>query len=326
MRIFVTGGTGFIGTYLVRRLSETDHHVTCLVRRSSNTAALAKLKAAVVTGDVTDSGSLGGAFKGQDCVINLANVYSFWEPNRHVFRRVNVDGTRNVMEAALGAEVSKVVHISTCGIYGKPNDVPFTEESQVGPVRVSEYFRTKYEGDQIAWEFYNKRKLPLVIVYPMAVLGSGDPKSTGQYIRRILERRLPARILEDSKFTFVHVKDVAEIIYQATIKENNIGEKYLAGKFQYTFGEMNRMVSDISGVPLPRFRLPDFSVVPCAWVLTKVADIIKRPPIWGMAIDQIRAMKAGIRADGSKAERELCIKYTSIRDAIEEAIASHKKH
>ena len=326
MKIFVTGGTGFIGNCLVRRLSETDHQVTCLVRRNSNTATLERFKVACIHGDVTDAGSIREAVKGHDCVINLANVYSFWEPDPRVYRKVNVDGTRNVMESALEAGVSKVVHISTGGIYGKPRDVPFTEESEVGPARFSEYFRSKYESDQIAWELYHDRGLPLVMVYPMGVLGPDDPKATGQYIRRILQRRLPARVLEDSTFTFVHVKDVAEIIYRAVVTANNVGEKYLAGKFQHTFGEINRMVSEISGVRLPLLRLPDFSVIPNAWLLTKVADIIKRPPIWDMAIDQIRVMKEGVRADGSKAERELAIEYTPIRDAVHEAVASYQDH
>jgi dihydroflavonol-4-reductase len=326
MRIFVTGGTGFIGTHLVRRLSETDHQVTCLVRRSSNTAVIAGPGVQFVSGDVTDSGSIQAAIKHHDCVINLANVYSFWEPDPRVYHSVNVGGTRNVLESALEAGVPKVVHISTGGIYGKPKDAPFTEESEVGPVRFSKYFQTKYEGDKIAWELYKNKKLPLVMVYPMAVLGPDDPKTTGQYIRRIVQRRLPARVLEDSIFTFVHVKDVAEIIYRAAIKESNIGEKYLAGKFRHTFGEINRMVSEISGVPLPRFRLPDFSVVLNAWLLTKVADVIKRPPIWGMAMDQIRVMKEGVCANGSKAEKELAIEYSPIRDAVEEAIASFQDH
>jgi dihydroflavonol-4-reductase len=326
MKILVTGGTGFIGTHLVRRLSETDHQVTCLVRKNSNTATVERLKVARVDGDVTDSASLRAAIKGNDCVINLANIYSFWEPDSSVYHSVNVDGNRNVMESALEAGVSKVVHISTGGIYGKPKDVPFTEESEVGPVRFSQYFQTKYEGDQIAWELHKNKRLPLVMVYPMAVLGPDDPKTTGQYIRRILQRRLPARVLEDSIFTFVHVKDVAEIIYRAVTKANNVGEKYLAGKFQHTFGEINRMVSEISGVRLPFFHLPDFTVVPNAWLLTKIADVIKRPPIWGMAVEQIRTMKRGVRADGSKAERELGIKYTPIRNAVEEAIASYQDH
>ncbi|MCK4625508.1 MAG: NAD-dependent epimerase/dehydratase family protein, partial [Phycisphaerae bacterium] len=243
MRIFVTGGTGFIGSHLVRRLAGKDHQITCLARSSSNTSTLEGLGVDIVSGDVTNPDSLRPAIHGHNCIINLANVYSFWEPDPSVYRRVNVDGTRNVMECALEAGVSKVVHISTGGIYGKPKDIPFTEESEVGSVRFSEYFHTKYEGDQVAWELYKNKKLPLVMVYPMAVLGPGDPKATGQYIRRILRRRMPARVLEDCVFTFVHVNDVAEIIYRAAMKEDNIGEKYLAGKYQHTFGEINHMVS-----------------------------------------------------------------------------------
>ncbi len=320
MRIFVTGGTGFIGGPLVHRLADANHQITCLVRKSSNISVIMRPGVELVVGDVTDFASVREIIKGHDCIINLANIYSFWESNPRIFRQVNIEGTRNVLEAALEAGIPKVVHISTCGVYGKPSDDPYTEDSEIGPTHFSEYFRTKYEGDQIAWDLYNKKKLPLVMIYPMAVLGTGDPKATGQYIRRIMQRRMPARILEDRVFTFVHVKDVVEVIFRATMKEGNVGERYFAGKFKYTFGEINHMIGEISGVPIPRFRLPDFSVMPCAWMLTKLADLIKKPPIWGMAIDQIRTMKEGVRADGSKSERELCIEYTPIRDTIKDAI------
>ncbi len=325
MRFFVTGGTGFIGAALVRKLSESNHLITCLVRKSSNVAAIAGRGVEPRLGDVTNFASVQAAVAGHDCVINLANIYSLWEPDPGVFRRVNVDGTRNVLEASLAAGIPKVVHISTCGVYGKPKDDPYTEATEAGAPRSCAYFRTKYEGDLIAWDMYGKRKLPLVMIYPMAVLGAGDPKTTGQYIRRITKRRMPARILENRKFTFVHLNDVVEIIYRAAMTEGNIGQRYLAGKFRYTFGEVNHMISEISGVPLPRFRLPDFSVIPAAWLLTKIADIIKKPPIWGMAIDQIRCMKDGISADGSKSEKELCVEYTPIRDALKEAIASFQE-
>ena len=322
MRILVTGGTGFIGTHLVHRLLQTDHQVTCLVRKTSNTSILERLGIGFVFGDVTDPDSLSGAMNGHDCVMNLANVYSFWEADRDIYRRVNIDGTKNVMEAALRAGVAKVVHVSTCGIYGKPDDVPYTEESEPGQVQFSEYFRTKYIADEVVWEMYRNQNLPLVMVYPVGVMGPGDPKATGQYILRLLKRAMPARVLENAMFTFVHVQDVAEIIYRAAIKEDNLGERYIAGKFQHTFGDINRMVSEISGVKLPLLGLPDFTVMPTAWLLTGIADVIKRPPVWGMAIDQMRTMKEGVRADGSKAERELGVAYIPIRQAVQDAIDS----
>jgi len=325
MKMFITGATGFIGTHLVKRLAQTEHELICLVRNTSKVDSLKELGVTIITGDVTDKHSLLEGMKGCQLVINLANVYSFWEPNKKIYADVNVEGTRNVMECALETGISKVVHVSTVGIYGKPTDSPFTEESLVGPVRFSQYFQTKYEGDLIAWELYKKRGLPLVMIYPAAVLGPGDSKATGQYIKDLINRRLPARVFEDSILTWVHVRDVAETISRALEKENNIAEKYLVGKHQLTMREINEMISEISGVPLPKIHLPDFLVMINAALLTWWADIIKKPPLWGMSKDQIRTMKEGFRIDGSKAERELGIIYTPIRVALEEALASFQK-
>jgi nucleoside-diphosphate-sugar epimerase len=179
MNVFITGATGFIGTHLVKRLSQTEHEMCCLVRKTSNVRVLEELGTTLVTGDVTDRDSPLEGMKGCDGVINLANIYSYWEPDKRIYTDVNVEGTRNVMEGALETGVSKVVHVSSVVTYGKPADCPFTEESPVGPVRFSEYARTKYAGDLIAWELYEKKGLPLVMIYPGAVLGPGDPKSTG---------------------------------------------------------------------------------------------------------------------------------------------------
>jgi len=151
---------------LVERLDQAEHELHCLVRNTSDIHTLKERGAILVTGDVTDMDSLREGMRGCDCVINLANVYSFWEPRRQIYTDVNISGTRNVMEVALETGVSKVVHVSTTVTYGKPADCPFTEESHVGPVRFSEYARTKYAGDLIAWELHEKKGLPLVVIYP----------------------------------------------------------------------------------------------------------------------------------------------------------------
>ncbi|MCJ7498366.1 MAG: NAD-dependent epimerase/dehydratase family protein [candidate division Zixibacteria bacterium] len=325
MKIFITGATGFIGTHVVRRLAQTQHKMFCLARKTSDVTHLKELGATLTPGDVTDKESLLKGMIGCDWVVNLANLYSFWESDRKIYTKVNIEGTRNIMESALEKGISKVVHISTAGIFGKPADCPFTEDSTVGPVQFSEYSRTKYEGDLIAWELYEKKKLPLVMVYPGAVLGPGDPKTTGKYIKDLMGRKLPATVFNDSIMTFVHVRDVAETIVRATEKENNIGEKYLAGKYQLTFGEINKMISEISSVPLPKISLPSFLVMVNAKLLTSLANLIKKPPIWGMSVDQMKVMKESFRFDGSKAERELGITYTPIRIALEEAIASYNE-
>ncbi|MFQ5906996.1 MAG: NAD-dependent epimerase/dehydratase family protein [bacterium] len=325
MKTFITGATGFIGTHLAERLAPTEHELYCLVRKTSDVSRLRKLGVTLITGDVTDKDSLLEGMRGCHWVINLANVYSFWEPNRQVYTDVNVGGTRNVMEAALETGVSKVVHVTTSVVYGRPADDPFTEESAVGPVRFSEYARTKYAGTLAAWDLYEKKGLPLVMIYPGAVVGPDDPKPTGQYIMDLMNRRLPAVVFQDSVLTFVHVRDVAEAIVRALEKDDNIGEKYLVGKHQLSFREVNQMISEISGVPAPKIRLPDAMVMLNAALLTWLADLTKKAPMWGMSRDQMRTMKEGLRFDGSKAERELGITYTPIHIAIEEAIASYRE-
>lgn len=325
MRVFVTGGTGFVGKPAVKRLIESNHEVRCLIRRTSRTSELDELGCELAYGDVTDKASVLEGMRGCEWVVNLANVYSFWEPDKSIYRRVNVEGTRNVMDAALEVGVSKVVHVSTLVVWGKPTQMPFNEETPVGHERFTEYAQSKYEGDLVVWELYREKMVPVVMVYPGVVLGAGDPKATGQYVKDLIERRVPGKAFEDSAFTYVHVNDVAEGIVRALEKEGNEGEKYLIGKHTLTMGELTRMVCEISGTPLPRRKLPGPVAMAGATLATKVADLTGRPPFSGMATDSMRNVREGAVFDGSKAERELGLSYTPIREAIEEEVASHQR-
>lgn len=322
MSIFITGGTGFIGRYTTDLLSKSSHQLKLLIRKTSNTSILGKTNFTAVEGDLRDKKSLLEGMKDCDSVINIAAHYTLWEPDNRIYSELNINGTKNVMECALETGIKKIVHISTAGIYGKPKEDPFTEESQVGPVQYSEYFRTKYEGEKIVWDLFKQKGLPVVVIYPVCVLGAGDTKASGRYISDLINRKLPATVLNNHIFTFVYVKDVAQAIVNALEKENNIGQKYLVGNYRYTWEEINKMISEISGIPLPKFRLPDSITMMNAYILTGLANIIKKPPLWGMSIDQMKVMKVGFNVDGSKAERELGIKYTPIRTALEEAINS----
>jgi dihydroflavonol-4-reductase len=263
--------------------------------------------------------------KGCDWVINLANIYTFWEPDKSVYKTTNVDGTRNVMECALETKVSKVVHISTVATYGKPAEVPFKEDSTPGPIIYSLYAQTKLEGDQIAWDLHKNKGLPLVVIYPCAVLGAGDPKASGAYISGLVKKSLPATVFKNSILTWVYVKDVAEGIIKAAEKPNNIGERYFIGKHQISLKDFNKMISEISGVSLPFISMPDFLAMSSAYMFTGLSNLIKKPPIWGMAVNQMKTMMEGFIVDGSKAERELGITYTPIQTALEEQIAAERK-
>lgn len=320
MKVFVTGGTGFIGRYLVERLVRGGHQVHCLVRTASRAAALEEMGAQLFKGDVTDKASLLEGMRGCDWVANLANVYSFWEPDRRVYHAVNVDGTRNVMLAALDIGIPKVVHVSTAYVYGRPATIPFTEETPVGPKRASEYTRTKYAGDLVAWRLHEEKGLPLVVIYPAAVLGSGDPKVSGRYIRDRLAQRVPGIPFPDSVLTYVYVRDVAEAIALALQKEGNIGEKYLVGKHQMSNRAYSNLIAEVAGLPSPA-PLSDWLTLAIGTVDTWLADLTKRPPRIA-AIDNLRTLQEGGQFDGSKAERELGLRYTPLRQAVEEEVAA----
>ncbi len=324
MKMFITGATGFIGTHLLKRLSQTSHQLYCLARKNSNTQHLKEAGATIVPGDVTDKRSLLEGMKGCDWVVNLANIYTFWEPNRRIYTDVNIAGTRNVMESALENRISKVLHVSTVLIYGKPADIPFTGQSEVGPARFSEYARTKYEGDLIAWELFNKKKLPLVVVYPGMVVGPGNPKYGAQLVRNLVERRMPVLAFADRTNFMAYVGDVADVIVRALVKEGNLGEKYLVGQ-QISMGDFYQMISEISKVPLPRFSLPNSLTVINGQFMTFIANLTKKQPMWGLAIDALRTANNDVKGDGSKVERELGISYTPIRVALEEEIAFYRR-
>ncbi|MCJ7625994.1 MAG: NAD-dependent epimerase/dehydratase family protein [Anaerolineaceae bacterium] len=307
-------------------MAQADYDLYCLVRKTSNVQLHKELGVNLVYGDVTDRQSILDGMKGCEWVIDLANIYEFWHPDKSLFEKVNIDGTRNVMECALEIGAAKVMHVSTALTYGKPTNVPFTEASQPGPEQFSEYARTKRLGDLVAWKLFEEKGLPLVGVYPVGVMGPGDTKATFQVTSNLVKRRMPATVFDSTMLSFVYVKDVAEIIVRAMEKEGNIGEKYLASSEQITLGDAYRTICEFAGVKMPFIRLPDWLIMLNAILLTSISDIFKVPPWLGMSVDQMRTMKEGWVCDGDKAVRELGITYVTVREMIRQEVAGAQRN
>jgi dihydroflavonol-4-reductase len=371
MKVFVTGATGFVGSHFASRMSETEHQLICLVRKTSDTEHLETIGADLVYGDIMDKASLEEGMRGCDWVVHLAGVYSFWEPDDTVFADVNVAGTRNVMEAALETGVSKVVHTSTVVVYGRPENGDGNGSRQ-DAYRIhlnSRYSRSKYQADLVCFDLYAREGLPLVVVYPATVLGAGGGKPSGQYIENIARRRMPFVILGDFINTYVYVEDVAEAILLALEKPSNIGERYPVGNGEITWRELNRMICEIAGVPAPYIPIPDWLLTHIALWTTWYAEILQiipkpllditskwlrwqarmvknmpipfsrylsetatmyaewiesRRPLLGLSIGTVGTVKRDLLFDGAKTERELGIRYTDIREALAEEIASYE--
>jgi dihydroflavonol-4-reductase len=320
MKILITGGTGFIGTELIRRLRQTAHEISCLARPTSRVDALMAQNVPIVRGDVTDKRSLLDGMAGCDWVVNLANLFEFWCRDREAFDAVNVGGTRNVLEAAREVGAAKVVHVSTAAVYGNAA-WPVTETTPYGDRVAGDYARTKRVAELILKEFAAAGRPPVVIVSPGAVLGAGDPKAAGRYVRNVVQGRMPAQVLTDRVFPFVHVRDVAEAIVRALEKEGNNGEKYLVVAESLTFGTINRLIADIAHIRLPRLTMPAPAALAMAYLATGLANVTGRAPMLDMSIEQIVLMMRGMQVDGSKAVRDLGLIYTPIRTALEEEIA-----
>jgi dihydroflavonol-4-reductase len=324
MDVFITGATGFIGRHVARHLVGQGHHLTCLVRKTSHIQELEKLGTGLVWGDVRDRRSLLPGMSGCDALIHLAGATSFWEPDRKVYADVNVNGTRNVMECALKSGVSRVIHMSTLHVYGKPAKTPFNEESLVGPRRFSEYARTKHEGERIAWGLFNKKNLPLTVCYPGIVLGPGRAGRHTSPVKRLIDHTQVSRSSLNSAHTYTCVQDIAEVISGILGNEGTIGRKYFIANERMSTRRLLTAIREITGVQPSGIIMPDWMAMLMARTNTWMAGILRTKALPGVSPEYLITDWNGLMADGSKVQQELGITYTPMIDALKQEIESSR--
>jgi len=321
MPVFVTGGTGFIGSHLVEALVRNNEQVYALARKTSNrTDRLKELGATLIDGDVTDAPSLKGAMKDCQTVYHLANRYEMWMPDKSLFYKVNVDGTRNVLNEAMNAGVEKVVYTSAAEALGEKKGETATEETCHSGVHLSEHCRTKYLGLMEASKLRD-RGLPLVVVMPCAVIGPGDLKATGKIILGLLNQKLPGVFFGDSSIAFIHVKDVVEG-HMLAAKKGKVGEKYILASEILKVRDFFETVCNIGNVPMPKREISPAMCTMLAYMMEFGSFFTKKPP--EMPLPMVRVMTHGMMFDNSKAKRELGMKFTPIKDTLPETIAWYR--
>jgi dihydroflavonol-4-reductase len=261
-KTLVTGGTGFVGVHLVRELARRGDDLRLLVRDQSNTEPLEGVEWERATGDVTDRDSVRKAMKGVEKVFHVAGTTSMRTRARDRVFEVNVEGTRNVMEEALRAGVTRAVVTSSSSAVGaaKPGetideDYPFT----VGRLGIA-YINSKHEAELVGMRSAAKG-LPVVIVNPSFVLGPDDPNPSGTsnaLVRRLLLRRVPGYL--DGAINIVDVRDVARGHVLAD-ERGQEGERYLLTGRNFTLQRLFADLSRIAGVPAPPVRMSGRLVV-----------------------------------------------------------------
>jgi len=314
----VTGGTGFVGSAVVRRLLAAGCPVRVLVRAGSNRRLLADLPVEIVEGDLADPVSLRRAVRGCRTLFHVAALYALWsrEPGRYY--TANVEGTRAILGAAADAGLSRVVYTSTVGALGIPADgTPGTEETPVTLADMAgDYKRSKYLAEEVARDFA-RRGLPVVIVNPSTPVGPRDikPTPTGQMIVDFLCGRMWAYL--PTGLNLADVEDVAAGHLLAA-ERGRIGERYILGGENLTLLEIFERLGRLTGVRPPRLKLSAGAVLPLAWCCERLASLTGKPP--RVAVDAVRMARKTMFFDGKKAVRELGLPQSSTEQALAAAV------
>ncbi|HTR02574.1 MAG TPA: hopanoid-associated sugar epimerase [Thermoanaerobaculia bacterium] len=315
----VTGGTGFVGSHVVRALLEKGGRVRCLARPGSRRDNLAGLDVEIAEGDLTDPASLERALGGVATLYHVAADYRLWTRDPEELYRANAGGTENVLAAAAKAGVSRVVYTSSVAALGLTDDgSPATETTPVVRDRIiGHYKKSKYDAECVA-ERWAARGLPVVIVNPSTPIGEGDikPTPTGQMIVDFMSRRMPAYV--DTGLNLVDVRDVAAGHLLAA-ERGRPGERYILGNRNMTLKEILDRLAAITGLPAPRTRLPHWVPLSAAAVATGIARVTGKPPRF--SLESVRMSTHRMYFDASKAVRELGLPQTPVEQALSRAVA-----
>jgi dihydroflavonol-4-reductase len=313
----VTGATGHIGANLVRALLSAGRRVRCVVRQDR--AALEGLDVECVPGDVLDPATLLEAFRGATTVFHLAAVISIDGDRRGLVTATNVDGARNVAEAALACGVRRLVHCSSIHAFVQEGPAATIRESMPRALgaRHAAYDRSKAMGEQAVRDVA-ARGLDAVIVHPTAVIGPHDykPSRMGRLLLDLHARRLPA--LVPGGFDWVDVRDVMAGLLSAA-ERGRSGESYLLSGRHAPLAEVARLAADVTGVPAPRWCTPSWLAHAAAPFSTAFGRVRGREPLFtGESLD---TLAMGTQVDCAKARRDLGHSARNLRTTLHDTYA-----
>jgi nucleoside-diphosphate-sugar epimerase len=315
VKVFVTGGTGFIGGAIVRQLRERGDDVVVLARNPEKAGAASELGCEIVQGDLGDERAIREGMRGCDAVIHAAAMYEVGIPasQRAAMRDANVGGTERVLSAALEEKVPKVVYVSTVGVFGNTNG-RIVDESYENPADnfTSCYEETKWEAHQVAKRLTGEG-LPCVIVQPGGVYGPGDTSSIGELLNQFLAGKMPLMPFPELGICLSHVEDVAAGILLA-LDKGEVGGTYVLSGPATTAREAIETVAKLTDRMAPKRAIP----VPLMKAMIPIG------PLVGKAMGQPPNLRELISsADGvtfwatyEKAERELGYRPRGLEEGL----------
>lgn len=318
MRALVTGATGFVGAAVARALLHEGWEVRALARRGSDRRNLQSIAVDVVEGDLGDVESLRRALGGCAGLFHVAADYRLGAFDPQQLYKTNVDGTRNILNAAREAGVRRIVYTSSVATIGIPRDgTPGTEESPSTLAdMIGHYKRSKYLAEEVAREAA-RSGIAVVIVNPSTPVGPGDvkPTPTGQLVFDAAAGRMPAYV--DTGLNIVHVDDVANG-HLLAYHRGRVGERYILGGQDMTLREILIDIARLVGRKPPSVRLPSGVVMPIAYVAEAFARVTGRST--RITVEGVRMARKLMFFSSAKAARELGYQWRAPTQAFVDAI------
>jgi dihydroflavonol-4-reductase len=322
MKALVTGGTGFLGANLAKGLLEQGWSVRILRRSTSPLEAVRDLQVEHAIGDITHLDSLRAAMQGVAVVFNVAAISLYWRNTASLIYRVNVGGAQNVFDAAAQAGVKRIIHTSSAAAVGivrgrsATEDDPFNQPPDRFP-----YGHSKWLAEAIVRERV-KTGQDIVMVNPAAIIGARDINwISGSILREAKHGHIP--VIPQGGVNFVAVQDVVAG-HIAAVEKGRAGERYILGGENLTNRQTIEMACDIAGVQPPRFMQPRWTIPIAGRVLDVIAKIVgPKLPLSG---EQMRLTAEHIYFDSSKAQRELGLPHTPVRQALQECYDWYVAH
>lgn len=300
MKILVTGGTGFTGSHLARRLLQKGHTVVVLDNQPGLFAdELRGLGAEIVIGSVADQDLVKRVVQGCDIVHHVAAAFRKVNLPKKVYWDVNVEGTRYLMEAALQGGVQKFVNCSTCGVHGNVRQEPATENSPIAPEDYYQY--TKYEGEKIVPQFVEKG-LKIVTLRPTAIYGPGDPERFFMLFKMVSKGRFLMFGNGNAHYHPLYIDNLVDAFELAAESDKGSGEVYLVGdEHYYTLNELIAAIAETLDVKLTLRHLPFWPL----WTAALACELAykplpQEPPLFRRRVDWFRQNRAFSIASASK--------------------------
>lgn len=315
--LLVTGGDGLLGSNLVRELLNRSYRVRVLVQPNRKAHTLEGLDIETVEGDIMDLDSIQKAAKGCEAIIHVAALTNVWPSRGDIYHKINVEGTRNMVQVALEQKVKRFIHVGSASsfFYG-PKEQPGTEERirHKSPYGL-DYIDTKTAGQQVVLDAVKQNNLPGVVVNPTFMLGAYDSKpSSGAMIIALAKGKVPGYTKGGKNW--VHVNDVAVGICLA-LEKGRIGECYIMGHENLSYQEaLSRIARAIDKKP-PAFGVPNFAVKTFGLIGSFIGSISNRAP--SVSYPMARVSCDGHYFSPAKAVQELGMPQTPIEEAAKDA-------